>query len=358
MSFTNQLDYSGGTQCAKRNLDALQDIVGKENVDVFLLHPREGGKNLSSLLTRFGDILRCYMGALTHKTRQEILQKIQENHYTDLFIDSSLLGILSKNVKKRFPDIHIMTFFHNMEYDFMNSNIKDGKDYLHAFWIPLAKYNEVCACKYSDSIIVLNNHDAQRIEELYHRKADSVIPITMNNDYQGISQEKETAISKKKNALFVGSYFFGNITGLTWFCDKILPHTQIHLTVVGAGMDAFKQKVEGNQQISVFSNVPDLTPYYEEADFVILPITAGGGMKVKTAEALKYGKYIIGTREALAGYQVDQETATVCSSEKDFIEAIQHFDRPYRYNAASRALFLSHYSYSNSLTLFKKVILS
>jgi hypothetical protein len=79
-------------------------------------------------------------------------------------------------------------------------------------------------------------------------------------------------------------------------------------------------------------------------------------MKVKTAEALKYGKYIIGTREALAGYQVDQESATICSTESDFIEAIQHFDRPFRYNAASRALFVSHYSYSHSLTLFKKLI--
>ena len=153
----------------------------------------------------------------------------------------------------------------------------------------------------------------------------------------------------------MGSYFFGNTKGLTWLCNEILPHTDIHLTIVGAGMDAFARDIKPSEQISLFSNVPDLAPYYEAADFVILPIITGGGMKVKTAEALKYGKYIIGTREALEGYDVNATIAKQCGNAQDFIQAISHFHIPYKYNPASRKLFIEKYSYEASLKSFKDI---
>jgi len=37
---------------------------------------------------------------------------------------------------------------------------------------------------------------------------------------------------------------------------------------------------------------------------VILPIISGSGMKTKTAEALMYGKSIIGIKEAFEGYKM------------------------------------------------------
>ena len=39
--------------------------------------------------------------------------------------------------------------------------------------------------------------------------------------------------------------------------------------------------------------VDDLAPYYKKAAAVIMPIFMGGGMKVKTAEALMNGKNYI-----------------------------------------------------------------
>ncbi len=39
-------------------------------------------------------------------------------------------------------------------------------------------------------------------------------------------------------------------------------------------------------------------------DYIISPIFVGGGMKVKTCEALMYGKNIIGTSESFEGYDI------------------------------------------------------
>lgn len=299
--------------------------------------------------------MKGYLGGLTDKAVKDILQLLHKGDFTDLFIDSSQLGMLAKLVKLRHPDIHIYTFFQNVEFDFFRSNVYHSKDYFHFFWIPLAKKNEKNACHYSDSLIVLNNKDARRLEEIYCCKATSVIPITMKDDYHGEPQDSSYN-EDHKEALFVGSYFFGNTQGLKWFCNEILPHTDIHLTIVGSGMDAITNDIDITSQITIHSNVPDLVPYYESADFIVLPITTGGGMKVKTAEALKYGKYIIGTCEALEGYEVDKNSATICQNREQFIEAIKNFKPDRKYHQASRELFLAKYSYQTSLDLFQQVL--
>ena len=177
----------------------------------------------------------------------------------------------------------------------------------------------------------------------------------MKDDTTIENDNLETSHTQKK-ALFVGSYFFGNTKGLSWFCKEVLPYTDIHLTIVGSGMESFKKDIDSFNRISIFSNVPDLAPFYRDADFVVLPITTGGGMKVKTAEALKYGKYIIGTKEALNGYDIDSNIATECKNAEDFITAIRLLNRQLKYNAYSRELFLDKYSYNTTLKLFSDII--
>lgn len=57
---------------------------------------------------------------------------------------------------------------------------------------------------------------------------------------------------------------------------------------------------------------------------MISPIWAGGGMKTKTAEALMYGKTIIGTTETFEGYEMDPRCMILCRSAADFIAAIDN----------------------------------
>lgn len=43
-------------------------------------------------------------------------------------------------------------------------------------------------------------------------------------------------------------------------------------------------------------------------------------MKTKTAEALMYGKTIIGTKEAFEGYVLDEKAMKLCSNAQEFID--------------------------------------
>lgn len=356
ITFANDEVATGGGQCASRNLESLQIIFGINNVEKYIIRP-QGSRNLSQRIDRALGVVKGYMGGLTDAHLRNIMNMLDEGHFTDVFIDNSQLGNIAKCIALRHKNIRIFTFFHNVEYDYMRSVTIQSGDYKHAFWMYGAKKNEINACRYSHAIIALNNSDSDRLKELYNRNADGIIPISMKDNYHDIDDSDNVLCSTgHKEAFFLGSYFAGNTKGLKWFCDDILPDVNIHLTIVGAGMDKFAKEITNSNQITLHSYVDDLSTFYENADFVLLPIISGGGMKVKTAESLKYGKYIIGTKEALEGYEVNESIATICNSKDEFVKAINSFSRPYKYNSPSRSLFKAKYSFDTSLSLFKKLI--
>ena len=72
--------------------------------------------------------------------------------------------------------------------------------------------------------------------------------------------------------------------------QNVYPHVNISVKIVGKGMNKLREHYNIPDNIEVISDVPDLKPYFEEADLMILPIFKGSGMKVKTCESLMYGK--------------------------------------------------------------------
>lgn len=355
VSFTSVEAFSGGIQCSRRNLQSLKALLGVQNVSEYIITPYQNKNRIWTKIERVRDIFLGYMGGLQKSKEREILKQIEKQGYTDVYVDSSLLGILAKKIKHRFPSIRVYTFFHNVEYDFVRDSVKVSKDYCRFYWLILALFNEKSACKYSDKVITLNERDAIGIEKKYGRKPDACIPITFQSSYS-INENGRLEGNEKKEALFVGSYFYANVEGIRWFCENVLPKVNIHLTIVGAGMDKLQNEMRPNNKLSIYCNVPDLTPYYEKADFMVLPIFSGGGMKVKTAEALMYGKYILGTKEALTGYEITHEIAIQCDNSTDFIDAISSLKLSRKYNEASRKLFDIKYSFDVSLPLFETVL--
>lgn len=355
ISLTHTQFCTGGSQCSKRNLESLKYILGEYNIiDVYQLVPYNK-KNLFLFFIRLYYIFKGYMGGLTNRRVREILDLIKQNNYSDIFVDSSLLGLITKKIKKIYPDIKIYTYFHNCEVDFLKQSIIINKDYLKFYWILLAYINEKIACKYSNKISVLNKRDFDAILKYYKKKADYIIPITLGTSYfpsESYIKEK----NENKVGLFIGSYFYGNVQGIKWFCEKVLPNIDIVFYIAGSGMENLRNDLILNPKIKLFNNVKDLSPLYEKADFVVLPILSGSGMKVKTAESLMYGKYIIGTPESFVGYDINDDVARVCESPQDFINAISSLTLKSKFNQASYDLFLKKYSFNSSIELFKKMI--
>jgi hypothetical protein len=63
----------------------------------------------------------------------------------------------------------------------------------------------------------------------------------------------------------------------------------------------------------------------------------------EVAEALMYGKTILGTREAFQGYIRNSRAMLECNSDLEFIKAITELDHMSTYNELSRKIYLESY---------------
>ena len=84
----------------------------------------------------------------------------------------------------------------------------------------------------------------------------------------------------------------------------------------------------------------------------------GSGMKSKTAEALMYGKPILGTKEAFEGYDTDPaKVGALCNTATEFIETIgkiqQDYDWIEQHGIYARKEYKTRYDYKISLNEFR-----
>jgi glycosyltransferase involved in cell wall biosynthesis len=75
--------------------------------------------------------------------------------------------------------------------------------------------------------------------------------------------------------------------------------------------------------IHVTGYVEDITPYQQQAAMVVVPVRAGGGMRVKILNALAEGIPIVSTTVGCEGIQVaDGEDILIADEPADFAAAV------------------------------------
>lgn len=354
ISSSDSPDFGGG-KVSFRNYKLLKNFFkvdfiflsrDKKKVDNKNIFPATKNK-IHTLISE----LCLYSGYLTFNIEQKILEEIKKNKYNFIFLDTSNHGRLAKKIKNINNNIKVFTFFHNIECDYVKERIKvDG--FLYYIQLISSCYNEKLAVKYSDYLITLNSRDTKRLYEVYGGKSNLELPVTFEDKY---SENTNNLLKEKNYILFVGSLFFANFHGIKWFIENVMPHINKKLLIVGKDFETKKLELE-RENVEVIGSVDDLTPYYLNASCMIMPIFEGAGMKVKTAEALMYGKTIYGTTEAFEGYEVEyNKVGGLCNTKEEFIEKINN-DKNIVFNEYSRKVFLEKYSFESSVNRMKEFL--
>lgn len=341
---TNQLHVSpsGGRELlCKMNHDILKNIFGSQCMVFELEKVQIHG--IKPIISAFSG----YIDGFSLLKTTEMLQEIQEKGINKVFVDGSNLGEAVRVIKKKFPSIQIYTFFHNVEARFFLGALRQYKT-LHALAVLMVNYlAEKKAIRYSDKIICLNNRDSGVLKKLYGRAATHVSPMALRDKIpNGFPQT--TTTTSGKFALFVGGGFYANRAGITWFVKHVVPHIGVKTCIVGRGLDDLRPQLEQGGKVAVIGAVADLAEWYREAQFVIAPIFDGSGMKTKVAEALMFGKKIVGSKEAFTGYEdVIDRAGWLCETVEDFVVAIGCAQNIVKtYDPELRALYEEKYSYS------------
>ena len=327
----------GGGIICNRNRQILSDITDTAIVYV------------QSAETALGKVAQaCFSKANpvgTRKSYREICERIQEFRGDAVYLDSSLFGCFAKEAKQR--GLKVITFFHNIEAVYFKK--------VRKIFIPWIKKSEKNAIRYSDKIILLNKRDKKDFEKTYGKLAEkninkvSLIPVTFQDKLLPEEKIKYSDLSQKERptGIFVGSDFIYNVNGVNWFVANVAERLDMDFRIVGRGLGKYRETLE-RENVQVIDENFDIKKEIMQADFYFNPVFEGSGMKVKTAEALMYGKSVFSTREGWEGYDLDYEKAGgLCESADEFICKLKKAGslgklRPF--NAYSREIYEKQYS--------------
>lgn len=317
---------NGGQQVAKKNNNMLKVAFGEKNAYslIFTKHMRdENVNNVFFLPLVSGGTIRNYLVSLLGYRRfspiykrkvKEIIDKVNPDV---VFLDSSELGKVIgwlNNYTK------CIVHFHNIEVDYIWKN-KIRRKQLYAIPMLLATYaNERLVAKRSDKIICLNERDNRRLQKIYNRSADLILPVGFEDKFKYELVNRDVNDHK---LIFIGSCFMPNYQGIKWFVENVMLKLKgYELIIVGRGFENKRNELE-KDNVKVIGSVENLDKYYYSYCSVVMPILYGDGMKVKTAEAMMYGMNIFATSEALEGYQVENVGGIYrCDTADEFVDSI------------------------------------
>jgi polysaccharide biosynthesis protein PslH len=193
-------------------------------------------------------------------------------------------------------------------------------------WRLLKKY-EGRICREFDGLLAVSAEDQTALEEAAGQKLNAVvIPIAVDTDEVVYVQRNANA----DHILHIGTmYWPPNIDGIKWFVQEVYPliraqKPNVQFDVVGARppleLTALNTQ---NLGIHVTGYVEDPQPYLQQAGLMVVPLRAGGGMRVKILNALSQGLPIVTTTIGCEGIAVEHDQhVLIADSPQDFAQAV------------------------------------
>ena len=348
ISFMDPNATTGGAMAVKRNSISLRAIFGDENVTFRKVetYPKK------TVMNRIGKLWKQLTKHSYYLNEWDCIEDASK--FDCVFIDSSRIGYMAHLLRKKEYKGTIVVYFHNDEYRLAMEESGSKRSPFARLFISNIKYSEEAALRFADSCMFICQRDMNDIVEDYQINPcnPTIIPMTLNDSVS--EADDETVISDVPTLTFVGSYFHPNVYGCRWFIENVMPHVNCKFRIVGKDMDKLRKHISIPDSVELHSSVPDLHPFIEDSDCMVYPIFHGSGMKVKTCEALMYGKNIIGTDEAFNGYDVDYpKVGACCNTASEFIDAIKKLGGKRRYNKDSREAYLEKYSIDATTELLR-----
>jgi glycosyltransferase involved in cell wall biosynthesis len=200
--------------------------------------------------------------------------------------------------------------------------------------------------------LAVSEHDANQLLAL--AGPDANVRVVRNGIDVRAYAFAEPKPDQAPNVLFVGKLDFRpNSEALRWFVEAVLPRTEgVRLFAVGASPPNWLVRAgQHNDRIAVTGYVDDEQPYLQRSMALVLPVTAGGGSRLKALIAMSSGLPIVSTRFGMEGLDAEPDTHYLAAdSAADFAACIDRLrddvELRCRLAHAGRRLVESRYDWS------------
>ncbi|MFZ4456095.1 MAG: glycosyltransferase family 4 protein [Bacteroidales bacterium] len=186
-------------------------------------------------------------------------------------------------------------------------------------WFSVDAVNESKALERADEILAIQENEAIFYSYLVKKKIRttySFFPVT------------ETDYVENKNLLILSGSNQHNIDGIDFLIEKVFPElnkidSEIKI-IIGGGICSYleKKKIE-NTNISLYGRVDELSDFYKLGNICINPVFDGTGLKIKSFEALSFGKVLIShPHNTLGIYNKERAPILIAMSATEYINQI------------------------------------
>ncbi len=195
----------------------------------------------------------------------------------------------------------------------------------------LARYEAELCAKY-DQVTFVTDEDRLLIEQQIKRwgvhvpdRRFTTIPICIDP----FDKPLIAPVPQPQRITAMGVMFWPpNAEGVLWFAREIWPliharYPQLIFTVVGKNPPDYLQQLHGTQGIEVLGYVPDVKTILAETAAFIVPLRAGGGMRVKILDTWSWGLPIVSTSIGAEGIEIRHgENILIADEPQAFTESV------------------------------------
>ncbi|MBN2389387.1 MAG: glycosyltransferase [Anaerolineae bacterium] len=191
----------------------------------------------------------------------------------------------------------------------------------------------------------------------------SVIPICVDTDDKPLVARRDELLA----VTHLGTMFWPpNVEGVLWFAREVFPRVlaqipEARFVVVGKNPPREVQDLTLQvRNVQVTGYVPDPEPYLAETGVFIVPLRAGGGMRVKIVDAWSWGLPIVSTSIGAEGTEIEKgENILIGDTPEALAEAVVRVLKEpalgERLRMQGRAWVEEHYHWRNVYTMWEKL---
>lgn len=267
-------------------------------------------KSLYRFGLRITKIRSAYVSIKTVRAFKYVVENLQPDAVIATYIWSTWLFRLLPRNTKRILDIHDVFSSEREIY------AKDHNNGLSSF---LTAKIETEMMRDSDLVVSIQRNETSLIKELQPNLSVMTVGYAIENKIVPTCSDRTVGV--------IGSANSSNVRGLSLFLTSVWP------IVISKLPDAVLKVAGGQTKFLPFEHrsvqslgvVDDLKEFYVNCRLVVNASIGGTGLKIKTLEALSYGRVVVCWPSGASGIDGDYQQVVVAKSSTEFANAIVQY---------------------------------